>query len=214
MPMKLYAEVPYFRTRQILLDVAVLLWVAVWVRVGMRVHELVSRLSEPGRDLENAGSGFAKNLDEVSERVPELPFVGGALRTPFTAAADAGRALEAAGQTHQDVIATLALWLGVLLALIPILYALIRYLPDRTRWVRDASAAQRLRLDAEDLHLFALRAVATRPLHELRRACPDPARALASGDYRPLAELELGALGLTAEDLDKADRPPGKESIS
>lgn len=203
--MKLYAEVPYFRTRQILLDAAVLLWVIVWVRIGIRVHELVARLAEPGEGVERAGSSFATNLDAVSERVPELPFVGGALRSPFEAAAHAGRSLESAGQTHQDVVMTLAIWLGVLLALIPILYVAIKFLPQRLLWIRDASAAARLRLDADDLQLFALRAVATRPLHELQRACTDPAKALATGDYLPLAELELGSLGLTARGVESGD---------
>lgn len=204
--MRLYAEVPYFKTRQILLDVAVLLWIVVWVRIGFRTRELVARLAEPGRDLEAAGGGFARNLDSISERVPDVPFVGDALRSPFEAAAGAGRTLESAGQTHQDVVLTLATWLGLLLALIPILYITIKVLPARVLWIRDASAASRLRLDAEDLQLFALRAVANRPLHELQRACADPARALAVGDYKPLAELELGALGLTAAQVKEAER--------
>lgn len=197
--MKLYAEVGSFRTRQILLDTAVALWVIVWVRIGFRVHELVAKLAGPGREMEDAGNSFAGSLDSVSRQVPDLPFIGGALRQPFEAAAGAGRALESAGQSHQQVVATLAVWLGVLLAAIPILYIAIKFLPGRLTWVREASAATRLRIDQEDLQLFALRAIATRPLHELQRACPDPAAAFARKDYAPLADLELRALGLTAE---------------
>jgi len=196
--MKLYAEVPYFRTRQLLLDGAVLLWVYVWARVGLFMRELVEKLAGPGRTIEEAGSGLASNLDSISGQVGEVPLVGEALQSPFGAAADASRVLERAGQTHQDVIHSLAFWLGLFLALIPILYMLIKYLPGRLRWIREASAASKLRIDADDLYLFALRAVATRPLYELRRACPDPAGCLAAKDYEPLAALELSALGLKA----------------
>jgi hypothetical protein len=196
--MKLYAEVPYFRTRQLLLDGAVLLWVYVWVRVGLFMRDLVEKLAGPGRTIEEAGSGLASNLDSISGQVGDVPLVGEALQSPFGAAADASRVLERAGQTHQDVIHSLAFWLGLFLALIPILYMLIKYLPGRLRWIREASAASKLRIDADDLYLFALRAVATRPLYELRRACPDPAECLASKDYEPLAALELSALGLNA----------------
>ena len=196
--MKIYAEVPYYRTRQILQDASVLLWIYVWVRVGTFMHSLVEKLAGPGRTIEEAGGGFASNLDSVSGDVADLPLVGESLQAPFSAAADAGRVLERAGQTHQDVIHSLAFWLGLFLALIPILYMLIRYLPGRLRWIREASAASKLRIDADDLRLFALRAVATRPLYELRRACADPAACLASENYEPLAALELSALGLDA----------------
>ena len=194
--MKIYAEVPYFRTRQILLDVAVLLWIYVWVRVGLFMRDLVERLAGPGRTVEDAGGDLASNLDSISGTIADLPLVGESLQTPFGAAADAGRVLQRAGQTHQDVIHSLAFWLGLLLALIPILYVLLKYIPGRLRWIREASAAAKLRIDADDLRLFAIRAVATRPLYELRRACPDPAGCLATENYEPLAALELSALGL------------------
>ena len=197
--MKLYAEAPRWRTRQIASDLAVLLWVVVWVRVGRWVHELVLRLQGPGRSLEEAGGGFARRFDDISGTVEDVPFVGGQLRRPFEAVADGSRSLAQAGITQQDVVPDVAVALGLLLALIPILYMLIKYVPGRVRWVREASAANRLRIDASDLHLFAIRAVATRPLYELQRACKDPAAALASGDYGPLAALELGAMGLRTD---------------
>lgn len=194
--MKLYAETSWQRTRQIAADAAVALWILVWVRIGVRIEELVERLAEPGKSVEGAGSRFSAAMDSAAERVAELPGVGGTLSAPFDAASGAGGALERAGVVQQDAVHALALWLGVLLAVIPIGYVLLRYVPWRARWIREASAAARLRIDAEDLHLFALRAVATRPLYELQRVAPDPAAALAAGDYEGLASLELGALGL------------------
>ena len=194
--LKLYAEVPRFRNRQLLQDLGLLLWSVVWVRIGLHVYDLVLRLAEPGRTVERAGEGLSGTLADISSKVGEIPLVGGSLRAPFVAAGEAGAVLERAGVAQQEVVQDLAQWLGVLLAVIPISYVAYRYLPDRWRWVREASAASSIRIDAADLHLFALRAIARQPLYELQRVSPDPAAALASGDYEPLAALELGSLGL------------------
>lgn len=194
--MKLYAEVPVARWKQVAGDAATIVWIAVWIRIGIWMDTLVTRLEAPGRAIESAGRGFERNLTSAAERVADVPVVGDSIRSPLDAAAGAGASLAAAGERHQEVVHLLALWLGVLLAVIPIGYVLLRYVPSRWRWLREASAAARLRVDAEDLQLFAIRAVATRPLYELRSVCADPAHALASGDFAPLARLELEALGL------------------
>lgn len=193
---KLYAEMPRFRNRQIAQDLSLALWAYIWIRIGIHVKHLVERLADPGETIERAGNRFAGTLFDISAKVGEAPLVGGALEEPFKAAGEAGRVLERAGAAQQDVVYTLAAWLGVLLALIPISYVLYKYLPDRLRWIREASAASGLRIDAADLHLFAIRAVARQPLYELRRVCPDPAAALQQGDYEALATLELASLGL------------------
>jgi len=170
--------------------------VYVWIRIGIQVRALVDRLADPGETIERAGSGFAGTLFDISSKIGDVPLVGPTLRAPFSAAGEAGRVLEQAGAGQQEVVHTLAAWLGVLLAVIPISYVAYKYLPDRLRWVREASAAAGLRIGAADLHLFAIRAVARQPLYELRRVCDDPAAALQNGDYEPLATLELASLGL------------------
>jgi hypothetical protein len=195
--MRLYAELPRYRTRQIVGDLATLAWIVLWVRVGMWIDTLVNRLSVPGDALEDAGNGLAGNLASIGEDIGGVPVVGGTLEGPFRAASEAGRSLARAGVQQQEAVHTLAVWLGLAIALIPILYVLIKVVPRRLGWVRDAKAASGLRIDADDLHLFALRAIANQPLAELRRVAPDPSAALARGDYEGLASLELGALGLS-----------------
>lgn len=194
--MKLFAETKRYRSRQIAVDIAVLLWIAVWIRIGIFVNDLFNRLAEPGRTVERAGRGFADTIGSVGGEVEDLPLVGDALRNPLETIAGAGRVLEEAGASQQDVVNSIAFWLGLLLALIPIGYVLLKYLPERVRWVREASAADRLRIDAADYRIFAIRALANQPLYELRRVAPDPAETYAAGDYERLAQLELGQLGL------------------
>jgi hypothetical protein len=194
--MKLYGETRFFRYRQMSTDIAVVVWTVVWIRIGIFMKHLFERLSEPGETIESAGGGFSSTMADIGERIADLPVVGPTLRSPFEAASDAGLRLQDAGQGQQDLVHRIAWWLGVLLALIPITLVLIRYVPGRFSWIREASAAHRLRIDAADLQLFALRAITNRPLHELRRACKDPAAAFAQGDYEPLARFELASLGL------------------
>jgi hypothetical protein len=160
---------------------------------------MFDKLGEPGRIIERAGDDFQRTLLQLRDEASGVPVVGSSLRDPIESASQAGRVLADAGRTQQDVVHTVAIMLGILFALLPILYALWQWLPARLQWIREASAAHRIRVDAEDLYLFALRAVATRPLPDLLRATPDPAAALAAGDYAPLAALELNDLGLRAE---------------
>lgn len=194
--MKLYAELPGQRAGQITGDVLTLVWVAIWVRIGLWIHSLINRLKGPGRAMEDAGNRFAGTLETFGGRVAEVPVVGGTLREPVEAAAGAGRALEQAGLAQQQIVGEIALALAILLAAVPILLVLVTYLPGRLRWMREAGVASRIRLDAGDLYLFALRAAANRPLEELRAVTSDPGGALARGEYEGLAALELRALGL------------------
>jgi hypothetical protein len=193
---KAYAELPSLRWRQQVADVALLVWVTAWTLAGRGLYRTVESLRGATASARDAGAGFAARLDGVARLVDGVPVVGASLRRPFVGAADAGRTLQSAGEAAGATVHTLALWAGFLVALVPIAWWAARYVPGRLRWMREAGAAASLRLDAEDLRLFALRAVANAPLHVLRAACADPAAALDRGDVLPLAAIELRRLGL------------------
>jgi hypothetical protein len=193
---KLYAETSTLRARQILGDLAVVAWTAAWVWAGVTLYRLVEKLAVPGARLEQAGGGFAGDVAEIQQKVGRVPVVGNELQGPFGRLAGVGQTLADAGATQQQVVHQLALWLGVLVAAVPVVTLLLAWLPRRVTWAREAGAASRLRLAGADLELFALRAVANRPLRQLHRVTPDPTGALRAGDYQALADLELRALGL------------------
>jgi hypothetical protein len=195
---KLYAETAGLRARQLLGDLAVLAWTAAWVAAGVALYRLVEKLAVPGARVEQAGGSFADDVAEIQQKVGRLPVVGGELQDPFGRLAGVGRTLAAAGVTQQEVVHQLALWLGVVVAVVPIVALLLVWLPRRVVWAREAGAASRLRMDGADLELFAIRAVANRPLRDLHRVTPDPAGDLRAGEYQALADLELRALGLRA----------------
>jgi hypothetical protein len=195
---KLYAETAGLRARQLLGDLATLAWTAAWVAAGLTLYRLVERLAVPGARVEQAGSDFAGDVAEIQQRIGRVPVVGDQLQGPFGRLAGTGRTLAEAGATQQQVVHQLALWLGVVVAAVPVVTLLLVWLPRRVAWAREAGAASRLRLDGADLELFALRAVANRSLRDLHRVTPDPAGALRAGEFEALADLELRALGLRA----------------
>jgi hypothetical protein len=183
---KLYAETAGLRTRQLVGDLAVLAWTAAWVAAGVALNRLVEKLAVPGERVEQAGGSFAGDIAEIQQKVGRLPVVGDELQDPFGRLAGVGRTLAAAGVTQQEVVHQLALWLGVVVAVVPIVALLLVWLPSRVSWAREAGAASRLRVGGADLELFAI------------RVTPDPAGDLRAGEYQALADLELRALGLRA----------------
>lgn len=191
-----YAETRSLRSRQLLTDAAVALWVLLWLKLGDAVHGAVSRLAAPGRQLQEAGNGLSGGLSAAAQRADGVPLVGGGLRAPLDLAAAAGEAIARAGQAQQDAVATLALVLTLLLAGIPIAWGLQRWLPGRLAFAREHRAATSLR---DDVELWALRAALHRPLPELARLGADPVgrwRRGEPGAAEALAALEQRASGL------------------
>jgi hypothetical protein len=82
---------------------------------------------------------------------------------------------------------------------LPVLFALLIWLPRRIRFSRRATAARKFIDNAADLDLFALRAMANQPMHKLAKISDDPVSAWREGDARvvgELAALELRSSGL------------------
>lgn len=205
--MALYAQTPWRRTRQLVGDLLVVVWVAVWVRAGLWVHESVGRLAAPGRTLEDAGSSLSDSLGSAGDTVARVPLVGDDARTPFDAAGGAADSIARAGVQVQEGAAQLALLLGVVVAAVPVLLVLGAWLRARVRFVSRSRAASRILDSAADLDLFALRALATQPVRALARVSDDPADAWRRRDpevLRALAALELRSLGLRAPGTPRA----------
>lgn len=197
--MKLYADRAVPRMRQLITDLIVVAWVYVWIRVAMRLFDLIQKLAVPGQKLEAAGNGLADNLGKVGDKIGDVPVAGKSLAAPFGDAAKAARSLAGAGQEQQDVINQLAWVLSVMLLAVPLALVLFVWLPLRIRWVRRASAAAKLRGVQAGRDLLALRALATQPLGRLVKLDPDIATAWRRGDpdaVESLAQLHLRRLGL------------------
>jgi hypothetical protein len=197
--MKLYADTPARRTRQMVGDLSLVIWLLLWTWVGRVVHDGTMALAGPGRQTDEAASSMADGLRDAGARIDDAPLVGDELSTPFDSAASASDDIAAAGRDTVEAVERLALVLGWAVALIPILVALAVYLPARLRFAREATAGARFIDAREDLDLFALRALANQPMRVLARISDDPAGAWRRSDpdvVRRLAALELADVGL------------------
>lgn len=197
--MNLYAERPATRNRQLLTDLLVLGWIALWVWLATKLYDLIEKLRVPGEKLESAGTGIAEGLSGAGDNVGRVPGVGDDIASPFRRAADAARSVADAGQQTQDVVDQLALVFSVLLAAVPLALVLVLWLPLRLRWVRRASMAGQLRRSAPGRDLLALRAIANQPIRRLVGVAPDVGGAWRRGEQETvdkLAALELKSLGL------------------
>ena len=107
-----------------------------------------------------------------------------------------------------QTVETVALVLGLVTAIVPIMLVGAVWLWLRLRFIVRASTAQRFVDAAQDLDLFALRAMAHQPMTALDRISPDPAGAWRRQEVdviRALATLELRSEGL---------RPPAAHAVS
>ena len=199
---RLYARSPVLRARQVLADAGLLAWLVLWVVLARVVHGAVLVLAEPGRAVADLGDSVAGSMGSAAEAAGDLPVVGDDLAAPFAALGDAGGSVGGAGQAAQDAVGTLATVLAVVLVVLPVGWLLLRWLPWRLAWLRDAGAAERLLTGTPDLELLAARALATAPLPALARLPEGTGAAWRAGDpaaVRALAGLELRRLGLEAQ---------------
>ena len=195
-----YAESSSRRARQIFGDAAVAVWVFVCVQVGRSLAHAVDRLGAPGRAIADAGTGLSQALSDAAGRASGVPLVGGPLAAPLRSAGEAAARVTDAGLAEESAVARLALILGLIAGVVLALVVVLWWVSRRVRWVRAATAAARLR--DQDRTLLALRAIANRPLIELRRLGPGLGNAVLAGDpaaIAALASLELRTLGLTPE---------------
>jgi hypothetical protein len=195
--MEFYAQRPALRARQAAADLGMLVWTVLWTLVARAVHGAVLVLSEPGRAVADLGTSVAGNMNSAAEAAGNVPVVGDELAAPFEALSEAGGSARGAGQAAQDAVGTLALVLTVVLVVLPVGWLLLRWLPWRLRYAREAGAARQLA--GPDLEILAARAIATAPLPRLAALPAGTAAAWRAGEssaVRSLAALELARLGL------------------
>jgi hypothetical protein len=194
-----YATTPSRLLAQLISDIVVVIWTAIWVLVGMAVHDAVSTIAQVGRQVQTGANGVADNLNTAGDRTHAVPLIGDALAKPLRAASHA--ALDIAGAGHS--LDTTASWLAWVLALAvagpPILFVGLPWLYLRIRFFRRKWTAITLASTVAGEQLLALRALANRPLAKLAAIHEDPVGAWRAHDpvaIRGLAALELRSAGV------------------
>jgi hypothetical protein len=207
--MKWYADSLGRRTFQVVADVFLLCFVTVCVWLGKLVHDGIATLRVPADGLTSAGDSFRENMAGAANAVGGVPLLGDGLKTPFDALSGSGQRLADAGTSAASAVDTAARVTGLLVAVVPILFALLVWGFFRVRFVRRATAASRIVGTPGSTELLALRALTRQPLRRLTPLGPDLAGRFRNGDpvlVDQLAALELRSCGVAGDRGGKASR--------
>ncbi|RFD25458.1 hypothetical protein MUBE_08690 [Mycobacterium uberis] len=195
-----YATTPGRLTAQLLSDITVVVWTAIWTLVSAAVYNAISAIADAGAQVESGAHGIAGNLASASHGMQLIPVLGNAVSKPLTLASTA--ALNIADAVHS--LDTTASWLAVLLALavttLPILAAVVPWLCLRLRFFRHKWTVTALAATPAGEQLLALRALTRRSPSKLAAVSVDPVggwRREDPGTIRGLAALELRSAGTT-----------------
>lgn len=210
--MKLYPDAPVRAGLHIVSDLFAIVWVFVWISAALSLREVLLSLNRPGELMASTGEGFAEHMNTAAENVRQVPLAGDALATPFTNLSETGESLTAAGDSFQETVASLALTLPLVVALLPLLLLATTWLPMRARWISRATSTTKLiGLSPEArTRLLALRALSLASPARLMEVHEDPARAWQENDpdtVTELAALELRRLGLRTEPITGKEAP-------
>lgn len=208
--MYLWSERPGARIRQIVADVATLIWVAFWISVGVSLYAFLAQLAGAGRFMSDSGAGLRGLGERLGGALQRIPLVGegvaDGVRTGFTDVA--GPMIRFGGDLERLLVFVAAL-LGLLLAAVAIVPWMNRYLPWRiAAWRRLNAGARAIRRrrfaasapirEADLERLLASRALHRLEYDELLEFTPDPFGDWLAGRHERLARAELDRVGLRA----------------
>lgn len=198
-PLRLYAQTPARRNRQLLVDLTALALIAVTVWAALHVRDTILRLAAPGRKVEESGDGLAEQLAGAGEAASDLPFVGGILERPLRSAAEASAGFADAGVSFQETVTQVADVTTAVLIAAPVLLLLLLWIPPRLLWMRRSALVRRLADQPGGADLLALRAL-TGPPGALAGLPVPPggfAGAWRRGDPEVIAALSAATLART-----------------
>lgn len=152
---------PLSRRAILALDLAVVVWIAVWLLLAARVHDDLRSLTELSDGAVAAGRALQTTADALAE-LQGIPFVGGEVEALERDVRNAARRTMRAGRGSRAEIRTYARLAGGIVALGPTLPILLLYLPLRGGWSRDRRRVKRaLRAGEPELrHYLANRRLA------------------------------------------------------
>src|SRR3954453_3850331 len=211
MTLRPYSVNPPRLALQVVVDVLVLAWIYLWYRIGAAVHDAVASSASVGYGIQNSAGGVAGSLNEAGRNMGNAPIIGSSLSGPLLSAAKQIGGVADNGRDLGDRLLNAATPAGWIVALAPILVVVAFWLPARWRFARRAGSAAELAQSPAGEELLALRALVSRPLHELQRVAPDPLIAFRSGDpdaVRALARLELVDAGVRNPQVPRGAAPP------
>jgi hypothetical protein len=199
-----YSEVGTARIREIVADVSTLVWVVVWVIVGLRIQDAISGYATVGRTIRDGGTSIQGAGTQIGDVLGNIPLIGGGVDALTTGAFGmAGAPFVEAGEQVESLLLLIARLLAILVVAVFVLPWLFKYLPWRSARVGTLRAAhQVIRRGGVDAmspamqQVLATRAINRLPYHDLLEHTTDPIGDYAAGRYERLARAELASVGL------------------
>ncbi len=169
--------------------------------VGRAVYGGILALADPLTATATSLSELQDRVIDTAVQAGRIPGVGDSLRSPLDDIAGqiASVIIQLSDQTA--LIQRAAGLTGLAVFVVPVIIWWGLWLPTRVRFVREASAANRLLAAGVGLDLFALRGLSHLPLRVLARVGTDPVAAWRASDTAvidTLARRELARLGVRA----------------
>jgi hypothetical protein len=187
------------RTTIRLADVAIALWVALWIGLGWLVYHYVNGLASLSNTVVLAGKAVGATSTAL-DAISKVPFVGAQVGDLTQSARDAAQSAVYNGRASRDDVHDLAILLWLALAVAPTAPLLVLYGLLRRGWRRDRrSLEEAVDLAGDDPALeqfLARRALDHLPYRRLRRISDTPWRDYEEGKTAALAEAELARVGL------------------
>jgi hypothetical protein len=204
------------RLRELAADFATVVWLAVWVTLGVRLYDGLSELAAAGRLIREGGSGLLSAGRSVADAVKGVPLVGegaaNGIRDAFRAT---GQPVVQFGSDLERLLLIIAALLGLIVVAIAVVPWLSRYLPWRIERFRRLNGGARVIRrgalagsdgDPRELEqLLASRAVHRLDYDDLLEFTPDPFGDWRSGRLDRLVQAELESVGLAR--VAKARKP-------
>ena len=217
MKLKIYPDVR--KGRAIGRDLLAVLWVGAWIEAGrwvyqevLRAEVIADKIRAVGESLNSALAGFLGLWSSLAA----LPLFGSLFKVP-TEAQHPGDALIAMSVNVRTDIAWVALGAGLLLAMPPILYVLLTYVPYRWGRMKEMGSAlvfvrgANARNQSEQAKaLLAYRALARLSFSELMAVSTDPIGDIGARRFDGLAAAMLEEAGLDWRRLEgkRLESPP------
>ena len=181
-------------------DGLVVVWIGVWIWLGIAIGHEVSNLTTLSDTVVTAGQAV-EQTGRALQSLEQLPFgVGDRIAGVERQITAAGQSAVASGQQSRHSVEDLAVLLTVAIAVIPSVPVLAVYVPVRVSRLKDVRtvrrAARRASGDPAFVEFLARRAAENLPYHRLREITANPWRDLEEGAFGPLARAELNRLGL------------------
>lgn len=207
--MRLYPDLYSRRFAWMLADLSVVAWVYLSIRVGLWVNNLVLQLDALAQGVIKAGRTFDSWIQSFEQGIPNgVPYLSDFLhRTAEALKTHSGDPLISAGMAGSHGIHLLALILGIIVATVPIFFALMIWLPRRLRLIADMRgihvtvrrALAQPELTPQMLEILAGRAIYTMPYNRLLAYSRNPAEDWYLRRFEPLARAEMERHGLSVE---------------